>query len=166
MSRGSEINIVGKMRNILEKEGAYSIKVHGTPSTIGEPDILAVMPFTLNANDLVIGPFGITVAIEVKRPKHKPTAIQMDRLRRYTSKGAIAFWSCDANEIMEIIRAELIAKTKGIGYTVLQDGRPIGKVQDENRVSPESILEAENSTDDQVSTARKAADLGLVLARG
>lgn len=109
-----EIRLVDRIKSILEKQGALAIKTHGSGQRQGEPDIYCCYPY---------GTVGITVVIEVKRPKHKPRPLQMNRLKKWASAGAIAFWTDDPNEVLSIVQAEIIARRNG--RTILQNGRPI-----------------------------------------
>lgn len=138
-----EIQLVNRMRRILEQNGAITQKTHGTGNATGWPDIMATMPIRVNKNGAILG---VTIAIEVKRPKHKPTPIQMDRLARIERAGGIAFWSCNPDEIMNIIKAELQARMKG-NLTILQNHRPMmvdnkyKKQDDESVVAPPATVD-------------------------
>lgn len=89
-----ELQLVDRMRRILEKNGATTMKTHGTGNIVGQPDIIACYK-------------GRFIALEVKVPGKKPTELQFATLKRWTIAGAIAFWSDNPNNIMGVIESAI-----------------------------------------------------------
>lgn len=109
-----EIQLVERIKRILEDKGAAAIKTHGSSMRQGEPDLYVAYPY---------GTVAIMVVIEVKRPGELPRPLQMNRLQWWAKRGAIAFWTADPDEVLGIIGAEIIARRSG--QTILKDGRPV-----------------------------------------
>lgn len=67
-------------RRIRNEYGGEVVKVHGGASQLsGTPDLLACVR-------------GRFVAVELKQPGKRPTALQMKRLRDWQSAGALVGW--------------------------------------------------------------------------
>ena len=74
----TEAQIVKRIVAAIRTAGGYAIKHHGSPySHAGTPDVLGCLR-------------GRMLAVEVKRPGGKPTALQEHELRLWAACGAIA----------------------------------------------------------------------------
>lgn len=78
-------------RRIREVHGGEVVKVHGSASQqSGTPDLLGCVR-------------GRFVAVELKQPGKKPSAIQMKRLRDWEAAGGLAGWCRTEVELDELL---------------------------------------------------------------
>lgn len=85
--------IVSRIR--AEYPGALVLKYHGGPHSVaGHPDLYGSIQ-------------GCAVALEVKRPGGRPTALQSARLEEWRRAGAITGVVTSADEAIDIIRREV-----------------------------------------------------------
>jgi Holliday junction resolvase len=89
----SERAITDSIRRLLTRRGAWHFKTHGTGmGRVGIPDIIAVYK-------------GRPLALEVKQPGRRPTAIQNHELQSARRAGAIAAVVYDTDEVRRILDA-------------------------------------------------------------
>lgn len=120
-----EIQTVKKIRRVLESRGGVTIKTHGSDQSSGEPDIIASIPVMIDGSL-----YGVTVVVECKQRGKKPTPLQYATLEKWKRSGAIAFWSDNPDEVVQIIQDELNARAATGNRTTLRGGRPIGLVHE------------------------------------
>lgn len=78
-------------KRVREVWHGWVLKVHGSASqTSGMPDLLCCI-------------LGRLIAVELKQPGKKPTALQMKRLRDLQAAGAVAGWATTEAEFEELL---------------------------------------------------------------
>ena len=103
-----EIALVGRIQRILQKNGGWVIKTHGSSLRLGLPDLLGVLPFaSFPTTSHISAPVGLMVAVEVKVPGEEPTKIQYLNLKLINRAGGIAIWCDDPDTVMEQLDAEV-----------------------------------------------------------
>ena len=87
----SEKAVVNSIKRYLDKlPECYIIKTHGSVYGAGQPDLLGCYQ-------------GRTLALEVKRPGEKPTALQQAVLKKWEAAGAIAAVVRSAEDVRELL---------------------------------------------------------------
>lgn len=88
----TESNITLQIKHMLEKLGAQVIQTHG--------QIWAKIPPFAGLSDLIVNIDGKFVAIEVKRPSCKLTALQEQFLHDVRAAGGIAFVAYSVEDVV------------------------------------------------------------------
>jgi hypothetical protein len=105
MAKQAESRLVAAIRTALEADGWLSWKNHGGPySLAGLPDVMAVRS-------------GQLLAVEVKVPGNKPTAVQLRLLERLAAKGAIVVVAYSVPEVLSAIEEHRVAAARGAGLS-------------------------------------------------
>ena len=99
----NELNLVHRIETILRKRGCWVLKTHGSNLRLGVPDLLISYPISTSCGMAV----SVFVAIEVKIPGKKPTAIQEYELAKIRKSGGIAFYADDPDSVIETIEREI-----------------------------------------------------------
>jgi hypothetical protein len=84
-----ETQITKQIRQVLAYAGAMTIKIAGGPYQ--KPGI----------SDLLVCLSGRFIAIEVKRPGHHPTPLQVDFIKQVQAAGGIGFVTYSVEEVIE-----------------------------------------------------------------
>lgn len=117
-----EIALVERTKRLLHRQGCKAIKTHGSALQQGIPDIIGSFP--VKYGNSIHGVVGVFIAIEMKRPGYEPTEKQYRQLYEWRQSGAIAFYSSDPDEVVEIIRTELLARFSGSSIFKTNEYRP------------------------------------------
>ena len=89
-----ETAIARKLVRLIEGDGGWAFKVHGSPFQLaGIPDVVGCYR-------------GLFFGIEVKVPGKKPSKIQNYRLRCIREAGGIGFWGDDASVMFEELKTQ------------------------------------------------------------
>lgn len=89
--------LVQRLVSVLRAQGAYVVKAHGSPFTRGRPDVEACYK-------------GLYVAVEVKRPGERLTALQettLDEIRRAGGVTAVVRYQSDIDHLVSVLEGKV-----------------------------------------------------------
>ena len=89
-----------KEQNIQTAIMNYISSIGGLPVKQNEMGIYAKS----GVSDIIACIKGKFVAIEVKRPKNKPTKLQLNFINAVTSIGGVAFWADNLEDVKEKLK--------------------------------------------------------------
>ena len=95
--------IITKEQDIQTSIMNYISSIGGLPLKFNNIGIYA----KAGVSDIIACIKGRFVAIEVKRPGQKPSALQVNFINAINSIGGLAFWADSLDEVKDIIKKEL-----------------------------------------------------------